>query len=436
MKVKNKKGVASFYIVAFSTLILVVTATSFATVILSEVTRTSNDDLSQSAYDSALAGVEDAKLAFANYQRCKSSGVTLEGNYKPDTSGQVTCKDIIYWMEHPDCDTVGHILGRIPKGETGKEVTVSDTVSAGGGDVSSNMNQAYSCATITTNLSDYKSTLTQDNPVKVIKAEFKDPSATNAVEMVRLKWYFNRSGERTPKFTNVLSNRVAFQPIGFGTTEASAPPTIMLQMVQSGTSFSINDLISASQDSEHTNRATVYLVPSGNLNSFVRRGNSSDYEIGTYDEGEEKNIISVKQVAKTNDRSIKNRPFAVFCNPNGTDEFLCGVDIYLPRPNGGGNRLGDTFMFVLTLPYGEPDTEFSIDFYGSDKSKPFEINGTQVLIDSTGRANDLFRRVEVRMESADTTFPYPYYALQLLGDGNVLSKQMTVTYEGSLYDQW
>ena len=68
-----KKGAASFYIVAFSTLLLVIIATSFALVITSEIARTSNDDLSQSAYDSALAGVEDAKVAFSNYRRCEEA---------------------------------------------------------------------------------------------------------------------------------------------------------------------------------------------------------------------------------------------------------------------------------------------------------------------------------------------------------------------------
>ena len=67
---KFKEGAASFYIVAISTLILVIVAASFAAVIISEVTRTSNDDLAQSAYDAALAGVEDAKLAYYNYQKC------------------------------------------------------------------------------------------------------------------------------------------------------------------------------------------------------------------------------------------------------------------------------------------------------------------------------------------------------------------------------
>ena len=70
MKRRTKEGAASFYVVAFSTLVLMIIATSFAAIIISEVTRTMNDDLSQSAYDSAMAGIEDAKLAFYNYQNC------------------------------------------------------------------------------------------------------------------------------------------------------------------------------------------------------------------------------------------------------------------------------------------------------------------------------------------------------------------------------
>ena len=77
---KFKEGAASFYIVAISTLILVIVAASFAAVIISEVTRTSNDDLAQSAYDAALAGVEDAKLAFYSYQSCLENGSPIDAS--------------------------------------------------------------------------------------------------------------------------------------------------------------------------------------------------------------------------------------------------------------------------------------------------------------------------------------------------------------------
>ena len=115
---KFRKGAASFYIVSFSTLILVIIAASFATVIISEVTRSSNDDLSQSAYDSALVGVEDAKIAFANYQRCIESGHTQATSI--GDSNTVDCGSMITWMESPDCDMVGHMSGRLAPNQSGE----------------------------------------------------------------------------------------------------------------------------------------------------------------------------------------------------------------------------------------------------------------------------------------------------------------------------
>ena len=125
-----KKGAASFYMVAFSTLILLVVATSFAAIIVSEVTRTANDDLAQSAYDSALAGVEDAKLAFYSYQKCLEQGATE--TEIDDNKNEVTCGEIIHYMNNPDCDMVANILGRYGNNpEPGGEVMIEESVGSG-----------------------------------------------------------------------------------------------------------------------------------------------------------------------------------------------------------------------------------------------------------------------------------------------------------------
>ena len=67
MKLQNfresKKGVASLYAVVFATILFGVITLSFVRIILSEARQSDDDELSQSAYDSALAGVEDAKRA-------------------------------------------------------------------------------------------------------------------------------------------------------------------------------------------------------------------------------------------------------------------------------------------------------------------------------------------------------------------------------------
>ena len=99
---KKRTGAASFYIVMFSTLLLTVIVIAFTTSVISETNRTVDNDLSQSAYDSALAGIEDAKLAIAKWKDCQG---------KNDT----TCNNIKDYMNKAstDCDSVARILGRI-----------------------------------------------------------------------------------------------------------------------------------------------------------------------------------------------------------------------------------------------------------------------------------------------------------------------------------
>ena len=177
-KIHTKTGAASFYIVAFTTLLLSVIVVGFVTIILSEMARTANNDLSQSAYDSALAGVEDAKAAILNYQSCIEQGYTAE---VPGSTGPVTCPEIIYYMENPEysgCDTVAHILSRISKDESG-EVLVEETTKSNGGGAKNNMQQAYTCVKINSILDDYRSNLTSATSSRVIQIHLENASVKN-----------------------------------------------------------------------------------------------------------------------------------------------------------------------------------------------------------------------------------------------------------------
>ena len=172
---KTKKGATSFYIVAFSTLILVIIAASFTAVILSEMTRSANDDLAQSAYDSALAGVEDAKLALYNYQKCLAEGATAEGANLGD--GVNSCQDVMSLMEEPSCDMVAKILGRIAPDASG-EVLIEEQVSDENGTSSSSNNllQAYTCVKVSGVAKSYKSTLSGSD-AKVVRVKLADKEA-------------------------------------------------------------------------------------------------------------------------------------------------------------------------------------------------------------------------------------------------------------------
>lgn len=403
-KVNFKKGAASFYIVAFSTLILVIIAASFAAIIISEIARTSNDDLSQSAYDSALAGVEDAKLAFYNYQKCQESekdSYPLDKSI-PESDDKTTCKAIKWYVEntytdYKKCDMVANILGRGDEGE----VLVKEEKSE-----DSDMQQAYTCVKMETDLSDYEATLTNSEPVKVVPAKFTDAKAKD-IKKVKISWFSQKNAMAAGMMDGEALNLKYLTLNGedgiFNKGDMkNMVPVIALGMVQTATKFKLSDFDVTKND--ETNRGMIYLVPSGVEVESVE---------GKY-EGVKKNSIGAEAFLKSNDKTTENLPYVVQCNEESN--FMCSAEIDLPEPIGG-DRNDDTFMFIVSLPYGI-GTDFSLGFYYSEEGKDqvATLNNVQVKIDSTGRANDLYRRVEVRLEPESAVDPYAFYGIQLWGN--------------------
>lgn len=440
---KARRGAASFYIVAVSTLILVMLATSFATVIISEVARTSNDDLSQSAYDSAMAGLEDAKVAYSSYRRCVEAGVPAS-TMKPSGTGAITCGDIRYWLEvENDCYTVGHILGRIPKDEE-TEVVVGSTQTTGSSTTSTN--QAYTCVKIETELDDYRVTLNEENRRQTMRAQV-GTGATNTVKKIRVSWTAVKTSASDTlglNYPNLSGGNLAFAPWNYATM--ANPPVVELQIVQTAPTFSLSQFDDAvvSGASSQTNRASMFLIPTKTVHSTNTKG------IGTWSGSitSGKNVITAAQVAQTNDRTVYHKPFGVFCNPNTSSNFYCSVEVELPSPIGssGGVRNNGTFMIAVSLPYQQPDTDFAIELIcdagatcgdgivADSMTGGVRLTNTQILMDSTGRANDLYRRVQARMETSDRAFDasYPIYALEVLGS-NPVTKTVDAKYEYNFY---
>ena len=460
---KFKKGAAAYYIVAFSTLILVIIATSFALVMLSEARRSSNDELSQSAYDAALVGVEDAKLAFSNYQRCVASGATAaklaDANAAYSTSSStgaktytVNCPNIMAWVQNKnlDCSTVAKVLGR-PISANSNEVDIGG-VSVGDGSNTST-NQAYACTTIDVNLSDYRSTLTSTKKRQTMRIQIGNGTYNNATEM-RINWYSVRSDNKISSTTTKNFDESSNHKVEFGTLTSgngvSVPPTLEVQIVQTGGSFSLASFDKVKDNT--TNRATVYLVPTTSETYASKNNSGSDIwtnsrtYIGAWTGS--KNVVKKSWVAKTNDHSASNKPFLVYCDKNTDKEYYCSATIKLPNAYNRGDdkrRNNKTFMVSVALPYQQPDTDFSLEFFcdGSDTkcgngSEEVSVSGgtqvnlknTQVAIDSTGRANDLYRRIETRLEASDTNFgtDFPNYALEVL-TANGIKKKMKVKHE-------
>ncbi|MBR5027357.1 hypothetical protein IKX64_02080 [Candidatus Saccharibacteria bacterium] len=433
-KIHTKTGAASFYIVAFTTLLLSVIVVSFVTIILTEMARTANNDLSQSAYDSALAGVEDAKAAILNYQKCIAQGYTEQ---IPSASGPVTCPEIIYYINHPDfsgCDTVAHILSRIGKGESG-EVLVEETTESSGGS-KNNMQQAYTCVKTNSVLDDYRSNMTSASSSRVIQVHLENASVKD-VKSIRLSWYSDKDGNTATKtlFSESGSN-LLFPELQ--SNVIPVPPVISIQMLQTAENFTLEQFEQSVGNA--TNRGTLFLVPTTIQRTEGGHDNSNSSHI---DVTSDNAITAAEGFVKSNDKTVKNVPYAVYCPENANTEFACSVSIEIPQPVGG-ERNEDTFIFVVSLPYQKPDTDFALEVCSDEvcstesysaqdeaTNDKLQLKNVQTSIDSTGRANELYRRVEVRVEQKDIYFPYPEYAIQLLkGSGVSLDKNIITTHEG------
>ena len=435
-----KSGVASFYIVVISTLVLVILATSFATAILAEIIRSSNDDLAQSAYDSAMAGVEEAKLAYTNYRNCINVNPSLiASSTSLDLStDDVTCQDIVYWVTHPDgdpnnpnynpCDMVALILGRVGSKQSANkeyevgEVSLEQTTTG----KTSDLDQAYTCVKLYTNPDNVFGTLNLSNPYKIIK--FKTDVAS-AIDKITLSWHVNEGGIDYA-YSNIINNNVAFAPINLISTPI--PATITFQMIQTAnTGFTFDQLNGTSIDNT-TNHATMVFVPTKNkelAKSSNPVTNASSY-IGIYDSESEikTNRLSASQIASTSNHN-KNYPYLVYCDESRLNEFACSVELELPKPIDSSKRSNEAFAFVVSLPYGSPQTDFVLEYickivegnnscsasneYSADGSDT-SIDTTQVVIDSTGRSGDLYRRVEVRLDTEISAAinGFPFFAIQ------------------------
>lgn len=409
----TRRGVASLYVVIFVAIVLGVITLSFVRLILAEASKTTSADLSQSAYDSALAGVEDAKAAMIKYYNClaENPSFTYDPNFTFNPDGVLTCEEILHsmhkFMLHFDdnysCDAVGVVLGRNGNdGQTG-EVVIKETA-----EQDSRMAQAYTCVKVTDKTDDYRSTLSLQNSVRVIPIQAETATVTG----IRLSWYSSNNGVNFN-----FANQHNFPSLSGA--NAATPPTITLQLIQAGNTFRLSDF--DIRGSHGTNQGLLALVPT----------TPEDSTGGNYFT---RDIFMAANDKKDN---YKNK---IKCGSADT-EFACTAAFQLPfvydTPQlPPANTLSPSRFLVISLPYGQPTTDFAVELCTDSDGRCHDNNNNptttrfsraQVAVDSTGRANDLFRRVEARFEFTDLYFPYPNFAIHLSGTDDTLSKNFWVT---------
>lgn len=406
---KERKGAASLYVVIFATILFGIITLSFIRIILSESTQTTNDDLSQSAYDSALAGVEDAKVAIDRYYQCLSS-TDPSVDCKRDTLFKQNCQ------ESGDKNVIGLAQYLYPSYVEG-EVKIQESSSA-----TNSAEQAYTCVIISDITDDYRSTLTSDTRTRVVPISINGNKLDN-IERIEFSWYSEVNGT---VFKN-LDNNGKFSTLSYATT----PPTISLSILATTKNFDINSFNSDS----NLNFSTAVLLPSSynapdSFKSEILDDGSFPADNKEVDKENtiSSDIIKQNAQASSGNSSSINNPKLVYCTHS---EFACTVSLeiteYLKAVSkaGGANdtnwgeyiRNGN-LMLVVSMPYGDIVTDFVVRVYEKGETDPSQFDKVQIKVDSTGRANQLVRRVETRLDPADIFFPYPQYALELTGDSN------------------
>ena len=184
--------------------------------------------------------------------------------------------------------------------------------------------------------------------------------------------------------------------------ETTIPPVIQLTYVKIGPNINIDNFhrVNSTGDYEYS---TMLLVPNSATDAGVilELGNDARSKAG--------NVNNVG----------KHTPFAVTCST--TAAFACSVKL-----TDASIGPDDSAFLIVSLPYGETISDFAVTLYHGGNVQEFE--GVQISVDSTGRTNQLVRRVETRLDPADLFFPYPQYALELSGDGGeALKKDFWIT---------
>lgn len=397
--INQQSGAVSIFIVIFAALLLTVITVGFVRLMLADQQRATNNDLSQSAYDSALTGVEDAKRALLRFQNiCRTGGVIACQNVR----------NVITDAANPNpadkrCN-VGIYAGSIINPATNEGDSVGPT---GTGEVLIQQNigddkleQAYTCVKMSLDTPDYLGKVDAD------RSKLIPLLSTSAFNEVTIQWFSSK---------DISDGTVVDVPSAAGRSlpgtdywPDTRPSVMRAGLMQVGGSFSLTDFDAVNATGQ-SNANTLFLYPAVSGFGNVEFTGRDPRETGT-------------KVPATADNAL----IPTTCSPTVTADagtYSCSITLTLPDPINAGSR---TAYLRLTSLYNGAHFRITL----ANSSAPVNFTDVQATVDSTGRANDLFRRVVSRVDLIDTEFQFPDAALDVSGD---LCKDFAVTDEAAGY---
>lgn len=368
---RSEKGAVSIFIVIFTALLITIVTTSFAQLMMRNQQQASANDLSQSAYDSALAGVEDAKRALVKMQEYENDGNDVAADQIRDA------------LDSKKCDSLGSTGAGVVAFNNG-EVRVGQA----------EQNQAYTCVKVQLDTPDF-----QDDSIAPGVPAVIPLKSRKAFDTVRVSWFSKADLDKASSYSGV---ETATFPSSTGLLPQNgddedgwpnyAPALLRAQLIQ----FKKGDIELNEFNKKGTpNARTLFLYP---------------YNYGGTSPGS-REFSSDKRRSDT----TKNAPALATCNEtfNEFNGYACSVELVLPEQSGGGTR--EAYLQLQT--YYQQYTSFKVELLGGGGTV-VNLNEIQPKVDATGRASSLFRRVEARVSIRNdgVSLPYPDAALSVGGN--------------------
>jgi hypothetical protein len=383
-KRRNERGAVSLFVVIFSALLITTITVAFIRLMIQNQLQATLNDLSKSALDSAYAGVEDAKRALVTYRaHCVAGG---------DAVGPQECINLtIALRDGTKCDTLQQ--AGIVGAPGDKEVLVKQTE---GDEV---LQQAYTCVKVQLDTNDYIGSLTP-NTSRLIPLK-----SNGAFTEIVVEWYSQNDLQTTGGSGGV--GGPTFVDLGLDAKlpkladwPKNRPALMRLQLIQFGDAFNLSDFNKDQGGS--TNNASLFLMPSSvgldtvSFSDDVRQSHTSD---------------SLEQIRCNRD----------FSSTSTNGQYACKATIRIPNPIGAPDANSRRAYLRVTEIYN-PTTTFRLSLWNGPNNITF--SGVQPIVDSTGRANDLFRRVRSRIELEGSSIPPLEAAVDITGS---LCKTFLVT---------
>lgn len=371
---KRQSGAVSLFVVIFAALLMSVVTVGFVQLMVKDQQQATANDLSQSAYDSAQAGVEDAKrLLLAQQAACVNSA-------------DADCVKYTNAIKSNACNTLERGgMSTTTNGETLVQQSASDN----------KLDQAYTCVKITPNTKLYQNALQKDGSV-IVPLRAADASGNPVpFDTVVINWFDQRNlPAGATSVTQAGSGAaVTLPPVG-AAWKSTTPPLVRTQLIQTGKNFKLSDFDSGS------NASTLFLYPnvvSSPIQSSLSFALDTRQAPGA--------TMAPQPVACANALSV-------------SVEYACSAKLTLTTPANGTTADGEAYLRLSAL-YN--DANFTLSLYNGPTQVLFR--GVQPQVDSTGRANNLFRRVQASVELSGA-MSYPEAAVDLAGG---LCKNFIVT---------